>query len=114
MKVTLPDTIDRSWLLRNYQEACDEVYCSMCPFLQKTADGATFCKIESLILLAPGPNKGEDDETEIDPVKRGRWIEEPGMFMCSVCYDPWSAEDEAMIKEFNYCPNCGAQMEGQR
>lgn len=48
---------------------------------------------------------------EVEPIRRGRWIEESGMFMCSVCYDAWGTEDEEMIKGFNYCPNCGAKME---
>ena len=51
---------------------------------------------------------------EAEPVRRGRWVEEPGMFMCSVCHDVWSTEDEEMIKGFNYCPWCGAKMEEQK
>lgn len=50
---------------------------------------------------------------EAEPVRRGRWVEEPGMFMCSVCHDVWSTENEEMIKGFNYCPWCGAKMEEQ-
>lgn len=48
---------------------------------------------------------------EAEPVRRGKWIEEPGGFMCSVCHDAWSEENEEMIKNWNYCPWCGAQME---
>ena len=48
---------------------------------------------------------------EAEPVRRGRWVEGSGMFMCSVCHDVWSTENEEMIKGFNYCPWCGAKME---
>ena len=50
-------------------------------------------------------------EKTYELVQHGQWIGEPGMFMCSVCYDAWGTENEEMIKEWNYCPNCGAKME---
>lgn len=61
--------------------------------------------IRSVYLYAP--------KIEAEPVRRGRWVEESGMFMCSVCHDVWGTEDEEMIKGFNYCPWCGAKMEEQ-
>lgn len=51
---------------------------------------------------------------EVEPVRCGQWVEEPGMFMCSECWDVWATEDEEMIKGFNYCPNCGARMEKEK
>lgn len=59
--------------------------------------------IEGVIAAAP--------TIEAEPVRRGRWVEESGMFMCSVCHDVWGTEE--MIKGFNYCPWCGAKMEEQ-
>lgn len=50
---------------------------------------------------------------DAEPVRRGRWVEGSGMFMCSVCHDVWSTENEEMIKGFNYCPWCGAKMEDE-
>lgn len=51
---------------------------------------------------------------DVQPVKRGRWIEnsDPGQninehYMCSECgctFHNWAND--------NYCPNCGARMEG--
>ena len=43
------------------------------------------------------------------PVVHGRWIEKVGRAECSVCHDECWA-DSAM--EYNYCPNCGANMRG--
>ena len=50
---------------------------------------------------------------EAEPVKRGKWIEinaaHADYLACSVCkseYGGYSAAD------FDYCPNCGARMDG--
>ena len=31
---------------------------------------------------------------------------------CSVCNQEWWFEDDVPIKHYNYCPNCGAKMDG--
>ena len=38
------------------------------------------------------------------PVKHGEWTVIDGCVSCSVCGEP--------CMEFNYCPNCGAKMDG--
>ena len=46
---------------------------------------------------------------EAEPVKHGRWIdvrEYCGDFMCSNCDALYGTN------KFNYCPNCGATMDG--
>lgn len=54
---------------------------------------------------------------EAEPVRHGRWIDGSENFTCgnhnaecSVCHCniSWSGCDE----DFNYCPNCGAKMDG--
>ena len=47
------------------------------------------------------------DQPTIDPVKRGRWTQEPGM-LTTVCSECGYINNSA--REFNYCPNCGALM----
>lgn len=53
----------------------------------------------------------------IDPVKHGKWINDKGLYMCSVCNNLWThwwavvVPEERMYEEMKYCPNCGAQME---
>lgn len=46
-----------------------------------------------------------DSLSTIDPVKHGRWIISDGCVCCSECGEP--------NMEWNYCPNCGARMEGE-
>ena len=41
----------------------------------------------------------------IDPVKHGSWVLENGCVRCSECGEP--------NMEWNYCPNCGARMDGE-
>lgn len=46
-----------------------------------------------------------DNMPTIDPVKHGRWVLENGCVRCSECGEP--------NMEWNYCPNCGADMRGE-
>lgn len=56
---------------------------------------------------------------EVPPIesKRGKWINDKGLYRCSVCNNLWTAwwavivPEERMYKEMKYCPNCGARME---
>lgn len=41
----------------------------------------------------------------IDPVRHGKWIVSPNLVECSLC-------GRLYTYEHNYCPNCGAKMEG--
>lgn len=41
----------------------------------------------------------------IDPVRHGKWIDSSNGWMCTCCGMDTS-------KEYNYCPNCGAKMDG--
>ena len=56
---------------------------------------------------------GDDNcNVEFAPVKHGRWIDVKGYYgvlvECSACKD---AHSHTTIK-WNYCPNCGARMDG--
>ena len=49
---------------------------------------------------------------DVTPVRHGRWINENFYTRCSVCenmaiYDKYGQEVES-----DYCPNCGARMDG--
>lgn len=46
----------------------------------------------------------------IEERKTGHWVYEPGMYMCSECWDAWAEEQSEEVMSFNYCPNCGARM----
>ena len=49
---------------------------------------------------------------DVRPVVRGRWIEdwETGCSECSACHDTFLWEDYKGVAEWNFCPNCGADM----
>ncbi|MGN1090081.1 MAG: hypothetical protein ACI4Q6_06725, partial [Huintestinicola sp.] len=48
---------------------------------------------------------------DVAPVKHGRWISEDSkIFKCSEC--DYGFEHEGYMQFFNFCPNCGAKMDG--
>lgn len=56
--------------------------------------------------------KSVDDIPTIDPVRHGRWIDDTQegkgeWLLCSEC-----GEGSPEVCEWNYCPNCGARMDG--
>ena len=50
--------------------------------------------------------------SDVEPVKHGRWgtnSDRPDSLICSICkcgFDMWKHDPH------NYCPNCGAKMDG--
>ena len=50
---------------------------------------------------------------DVAPVRHGRWVthsDRPDSLICSVCkcgFDMWKHDPH------NYCPNCGAKMDGE-
>jgi len=56
----------------------------------------------------------EDDFPTIDaePVKHGKWIDRRCDIECSSCGEEYSDEIFLMRGKINYCPNCGAKMDG--
>lgn len=57
------------------------------------------------------------DAADVAPVKRGRWIEDTysnGTYDadCSICGE--SIKWNGCKYDFNYCPNCGAKMDGAK
>lgn len=51
-----------------------------------------------------------DDAPTVDavPVRHGRWKVAPVYIKCSECGESF------MLMPQNYCPNCGARMDGER
>lgn len=48
--------------------------------------------------------------------KKGKWIVKGEFIDCSVCRrEKWSRVPyEDLVKRFRYCPNCGADMRGEK
>lgn len=52
---------------------------------------------------------------EVQPVKRGHWIEvTPRHSKCSICDTTCLIAVYPISKNANYCPNCGARMDGEQ
>lgn len=58
--------------------------------------------------------KGDSEIVEYAPVKHGVW-EKTGyayLLRCSACHDCYIDEDWLDGKKWNFCPECGAKMDG--
>lgn len=58
---------------------------------------------------------------DAEPVKHGEWeITEDDwhsltLMKCSLCHEEWCFEcEEETLQHYNFCPNCGAKMDGER
>lgn len=50
---------------------------------------------------------------DVEPVKRAWWIDEEGVIVCSNCGAGMEITDSFGEENHrNYCPNCGAKMDG--
>ena len=53
---------------------------------------------------------------DVTPVRHGRWEKSSGLYSCSECGMTCPYDVQADAIEYwacNYCPNCGAKMEGE-
>lgn len=90
------DLIDREALKKKY---CD--CCAVSPDCMGSG-----CKIyEARCLIAELPT------VEAAPVRHGRWKKKNGEIYCTNCKkSKWSESFELMLRGFDFCPNCGAEM----
>lgn len=53
----------------------------------------------------------EQPTVEAEPVRHGKWTKIPSADIgtCSCCGDKWGS-----VSVMNYCPNCGAKMDGEQ
>lgn len=50
---------------------------------------------------------------DVAPVKHGKWVNEDFDWICSVCgNDALTAIESYVQVKSNYCPHCGAKMDG--
>lgn len=52
---------------------------------------------------------------DVAPVRNGRWEKKRGLYSCSECGKTCPYDVQADVIEYwacNYCPNCGAKMDG--
>lgn len=52
---------------------------------------------------------------DVAPVVHGRWIADGDFFICSQCEAEMNQKNSLGADNFkNYCPNCGAKMDGAK
>lgn len=50
---------------------------------------------------------------DAEPVRHGRWKKKNGEIYCTNCKkSKWSESFELMLRGFDFCPKCGARMDG--
>ena len=50
---------------------------------------------------------------DAEPVRHGRWEYVGGnLYRCSICHEGMADDDNILTGKENYCPNCGAKMDG--
>ena len=60
-------------------------------------------------------NRAIDTSADFEPVRHGRWEKQSGLYSCSECGMTCPYNVQADVIEYwacNYCPNCGAKMDG--
>ena len=53
---------------------------------------------------------------DVAPVRHGEWASEETAVTCTACgrsYDTDFEVKQNVIRDFDYCPNCGAKMDGK-
>ena len=66
-------------------------------------------------LIANGVTVQENTTADVAPVRHGRWKKQSGLYSCSECGMTCPYDVQADVIEYwacNYCPNCGAKMDG--
>ena len=54
---------------------------------------------------------------DVAPVRRGEWASEETAVTCTACGRSYDTDFEIkrnVIRDFDYCPNCGAKMDGDK
>ena len=50
---------------------------------------------------------------DVEPVRHGKWVKKVGILWCSECDNTATIDSEREYVETNYCPHCGAKMDGE-
>ena len=104
-----------------FKKSVEEYYCKPCKAEGKDHNGC-WCRacwvddmLDEIDCFQPA--------ADVAPVRHGRWLhtEEPlgwkdvDCMECSACHDSWIIEEDYCFDDmplWNYCPSCGAKMDG--
>lgn len=102
----MDDLISKCALLRHLDMAIE---CKDCP---RNTDGITYQKRCACSEVSDICNIITDFATfaDVQPVKRGRWIDLDGRILCSYCGSGYNDTNEVKINTYLFCPNCGVDM----
>jgi len=104
------DAVSRQYAIEHYQHVCRRTSCKECPLHIQVTDTLTDCELELFLHNLPS--------AQIER-KKGRWVygeSEQGNdgYVCTKCgnFVPWIYKEFDMdfIREFHFCPSCGAEM----
>ena len=91
--------------------------------IRKEAEGLK-TEVAIDIVIEGGANEAKAfPSADVKPVRHGRWHSrflyreytkayDCEMHVCSECGSEWSYDAETGLSDFNYCPTCGAKMDG--
>ena len=81
--------------------------------LKRDKYDTTFHKAQRKALRTVIQDIQEMDSTEV-VIRYGRWIDLGGRILCSCCGTGYDDEDEVKINTYLFCPNCNADMRGNK
>ena len=111
----MAEYIDRDGYIKSQRELC----CKNCPKRDGMRNGKKqkLYPIGGVVCRACELNDAlnalEDfPAADVAPVKRGKWMNGRKCSVCGFDWMDWFYEWEIRYSRTDYCPNCGARMEG--
>ena len=102
--LTMAEYIEREALMRQIKE----IHCAECNSYHGVRCRA--CWVDDTLGYIDS-----EPTADVAPVRHGRWEKQSGLYSCSECGMTCPYDVQADVIEYwacNYCPNCGAIMDG--
>lgn len=87
---------------------CDRKKCHKCYEYCSLTEDIRYAKNFEQDPLGDFVEKSVANAEDVAPVVHAEWMKKKSMMYCSNCASGW---ETGYIKDFNYCPNCGAKMD---
>lgn len=85
-------------------ETAMEIICDLCKDLYPDEDCPGKCDWMEYL---------EENAADVAPVVHGKWLRADDFVICSQCEAEMNQKNSLGVDNFkNYCPNCGARMDG--